>query len=147
MLRKAKKWLKPKVMASFTLCGHIESIRYTENSVIVTVSEVRNGYKDGSGRIVDNEILMWKVIFPKGMQSYISKFFSRGILVDIYGIPKPYAKNKEGDIIEGYTILGKNIDRAAYQRTSTKMERKLIKDSQMASDEQPDLDAYNQPDF
>lgn len=143
----AKKWLKSKVMASFTLCGHIEAIRYTDNSVIVTVSEVRNGYKDGSGRIVDNEILMWKVIFPKGMQSYISKFFSRGILVDIYGIPKPYAKNKEGDIIEGYTILGKNIDRAAYQRTSTKMERKLIKDSQMASDEQPDLDAYNKPDF
>lgn len=143
----AKKRLKSKVMASFTLCGHIESIRYTENSVIVTVSEVRNGYKDGSGRIVDNEILMWKVIFPKGMQSYISKFFSRGILVDIYGIPKPYAKDKKGDIIEGYTILGKNIDRAAYQRTSTKMERKLIKDSQMASDEQPDLDAYNQPDF
>ena len=134
-------------MASFTLCGHIEAIRYTENSVIVTVSEVRNGYKDGSGRIVDNEILMWRVLFPKGMQSYISKFFSKGILVDVYGIPKPYAKDREGNLVDGYTILGKNIDRAAYQRTSTKMERKLIKDSQMASDEQPDLDAYNQPDF
>jgi len=134
-------------MASFTLCGHIEAIRYTENSVIVTVSEVRNGYKDGSGRIVDNEILMWRVLFPKGMQSYISKFFSKGILVDVYGIPKPYAKDREGNLVDGYTILGKNIDRAAYQRTSTKMERKLIKESQMASDEQPDLDAYNQPDF
>lgn len=134
-------------MASFTLCGHIEAIRYTENSVIVTISEVRNGYRDNSGRVVDNEILMWKVLFPKGMQSYISKFFSRGILVDIYGIPKPYAKDREGNLVDGYTILGKNIDRAAYQRTSTKMEKKLIKDSLMASDEHPDLDSYNQPDF
>ena len=134
-------------MASFTLCGHIEAIRYTENSVIVTISEVRSGYKDGSGRIVDNEILMWRILFPKGMQSYISKFFSKGILVDVYGIPKPYAKDRNGNFVDGYTILGKNIDRAAYQRTSTKMEKKLIKDSQIASDEQPDLDAYNQPDF
>ena len=143
----AKKWLKSKVMASFTLCGHIEAIRYTENSVIVTISEVRSGYKDGIGRIVDNEILMWRVLFPKGMQSYISKFFSKGILVDVYGIPKPYAKDRDGNLVDGYTILGKNIDRAAYQRTSTKMEKKIIKDSQIASDEQPDLDAYNQPDF
>lgn len=134
-------------MASFTLHGHVESVRYTENSVIVTISEVRSGYRDGSGRIVDNEILMWKVLFSKGMQSYISKFFFKGILVDVYGIPKPYAKDRDGNLVDGYTILGKSIDRAAYQRTSTKLEKRLIKDSQLASDEQPDLDSYNQPDF
>jgi len=134
-------------MASFTLHGHIESVRYTENSVIVTISEVRSGYRDGSGRIVDNEILMWKVLFSKGMQSYISKFFFKGILVDVYGIPKPYAKDKDGNLVDGYTILGKSIDRAAYQRTSTKLEKRFIKDSQLASDEKPDLDSYNQPDF
>ena len=134
-------------MASFTLHGHVESVRYTENSVIVTISEVRIGYRDGSGRIVDNEILMWKVLFPKGMQSYISKFFSKGILVDVYGIPKPYAKDKDGNLVDGYTILGKSIDRAAYQRTSTKLEKRLIKDSQLASGEKPDLESYNQPDF
>ena len=143
----AKKWLKSKVMASFTLHGHVESVRYTENSVIVTISEVRIGYRDGSGRIVDNEILMWKVLFPKGMQSYISKFFSKGILVDVYGIPKPYAKDKDGNLVDGYTILGKSIDRAAYQRTSTKLEKRLIKDSQLASGEKPDLESYNRPDF
>lgn len=134
-------------MASFTLHGHVESVRYTENSVIVTISEVRIGYRDGNGRIVDNEILMWKVLFPKGMQSYISKFFSKGILVDVYGIPKPYAKDKDGNLVDGYTILGKSIDRAAYQRTSTKLEKRLIKDSQLASGEKPDLESYNQPDF
>ena len=90
---------------------------------------------------------MWRIMFPQGMKSYISKYFSKGMLVNIYGIPKPYAKDHDGNSIDGYTILGKNIDRAAYQRTSTRLEKKMIKDSQLASDEQPDLDSYNQSDF
>ena len=134
-------------MAVFTLNGHIESIKYTETSVFVFVSEVCNGYRDNSGRIVDNEVLVWRIMFPQGMKSYISKYFAKGMLVNIYGIPKPYAKDHDGNSVDGYTILGKNIDRAAYQRTSTRLEKRMIKDSQLASDEQPDLEAYEQPDF
>jgi hypothetical protein len=143
----AEKRLKSKVMAVFTLNGHIESIKYTESSVFVFVSEVCNGYRDGSGRIVDNEVLVWRVLFPNGMRSYISKYFAKGMLVNIYGTPRPYAKDHDGNMVDGYTILGKNIDRAAYQRTSTRIEKKMIRDSQLNSDEQPDLDAYNKPDF
>lgn len=143
----AKKWLKAKIMAVFTLNGHIESIKYTESSVFVFVSEVCNGYRDGSGRVVDNEVLVWRVLFPNGMRSYISKYFAKGMLVNIYGTPRPYAKDHDGNMVDGYTILGKNIDRAAYQRTSTRIEKKMIRDSQLSSDEQPDLDAYNKPDF
>ena len=134
-------------MAVFTLNGHIEGIKYTESSVFVFVSEVCNGYRDGSGRIVDNEVLVWRVLFPNGMRSYISKYFAKGMLVNIYGTPRPYAKDHDGNMVDGYTILGKNIDRAAYQRTSTRIEKKMIRDSQLSSDEQPDLDAYNKPDF
>lgn len=134
-------------MAVFTLNGHIETIKYTETAVFVFVSEVCNGYKDGSGKVVDNEVLMWKILFPKGMVSYITKFFAKGMLVNIYGIPKPYAKDHDGNIVEGITILGKNIDRAAYQRTSVRQEKKMIKESQLASNELPDLESYIKPDF
>jgi len=134
-------------MAVFTLNGHIEAIKYTETAVFVFVSEVCNGYKDGSGKVVDNEVLMWKILFPKGMASYITKFFAKGMLVNIYGIPKPYAKDQDGNILEGITILGKNIDRAAYQRTSVRQEKKMIRDSQLNSTESPDLESFNQPDF
>lgn len=134
-------------MASFTINGHIESIKYTESSVFVFVSEVCCGYRDSSGRVVDNEVLMWRIIFPKGMRSYISKFFSKGMLVNIYGIPKPYAKDGKGNRIEGVTILGKNIDRAAYQRTTTRMEKKMVAESLLNSEEQPDFYSYQEPDF
>lgn len=134
-------------MAFFTLNGHIEGIKYTENSVIVIVSEVKSGYVDTSGRRTDDEVLVWKILYPSGMRSYIAKFFAKGMLVDVYGIPKPYAKDRDGNIVEGYTVLGKNIDRASYQRTSVRLEKKMIKDSQLNSSDHPDLESYMKPDF
>ena len=134
-------------MAVFTLNGHIEGIKYTENSVIVIVSEIRCGYTDSNGRKIEDEVLVWKILFPSGMRSYIAKFFSKGMLVDVYGIPKPYAKDHVGNITDGYTILGKNIDRASYQRTSVNIERKMVKDSHLGINEKPDLESYMRPDF
>ena len=134
-------------MASVILNGHIQGIKYTETSVIVIVSEIRNGYTDANGRKKDNEVLMWKVLYPKGMMSYIAKFFAKGMLVDIYGFAKPYAIDHDGNIIDGYTILGKNIDRACYQRSSIVMEKKMIKDSQLGIDDKPDLEGYRESDF
>ena len=134
-------------MASVILNGHIQGIKYTETSVIVIVSEIRNGYTDANGRKKDNEVLMWKVLYPKGMMSYIAKFFAKGMLVDIYGFAKPYAIDHDGNIIDGYSIIGQTIDLAPYPSNNIRIEKKRIKESQSASNETPDLDAFNQPDF
>jgi hypothetical protein len=39
------------------------------------------------------------------------------------------------------------INRASYPTTTIKQEKRMIRESQKASDEQPDLESYNQPDF
>jgi hypothetical protein len=59
----------------------------------------------------------------------------------------PYAKDHEGNVVDGYSIIGQTIDLAPYPSNNIRTERKRIKESIAASDEKPDLDAYNQPDF
>ena len=134
-------------MASFQCVGFVEGVRVLPDSCILFLSEYKKGYKKSDGTIVDDKYVSWKIIFKGYFIKYITSHFGKGMLVEVKGEVLPYAKDREGNLVDGYTILGKNIDRAAYQRTSTKVEKKIIKDSQIASDEQPDLDAYNQPDF
>lgn len=127
--------------------GHIIGIRYTDTSVIVTASERKMGYRRKDGVIVDDEILTFRFIFKPYFRKYISEHFSSGMLVKIKGTMLPYAKDHEGNIMDGYSIIGQTIDLAPYPSNNIRMERKRIKESMMASDEQPDLDEYNQPDF
>ena len=134
-------------MAKVFINGHIESIKYKEASVEVIVNEVCSGYRDASGKKFDDELLIWKVVFANSSRNYLMKFFSEGMLVDVYGFIKPYTKDREGKMVEGYSILGKNVDRAVYQRSSIRKERQAIKDSQLHSTGTPDLKAYQEEDF
>ena len=59
----------------------------------------------------------------------------------------PYAKDHQGNIIEGYSIIGETINRAAYPTGSLRTEKKIIKESLATSDETPDLESYSNPDF
>ena len=127
--------------------GHVIGIRYTDTSVIVTASERKLGYRKKDGTRVDDEILTFRFIFKPYFRKYISEHFSNGMLVKIKGIMLPYAKDRQGSIVDGYSIIGQTIDVAPYPSNNIRLERKRIKESIAASDEMPDLDAYNQPDF
>lgn len=127
--------------------GHIEGIKYAENSVIVTASEIRKGYKKKDGTVVDDEILSYRFIFKPYFKNYVASHFSKGMYVKIKGIMMPYAKTHNGEIIDGYSIIGQTIDVAAYPSKYIKNEKRIIKDSILKSDESPNLDAYNAPDF
>ena len=127
--------------------GHIEAIRYTDTAILITVSERRLGYRKKDGSIVDDEILNYKIIFKLGMRAYISKFFDTGMLVSIKGIVLPYAKDHQGNIVEGYSIIGETMSRAAYPSKGIRNEKRAIKESQISSSGTPDLDSYNEPDF
>lgn len=127
--------------------GHIEAIRYTDTAILVTVSERRLGYRKKDGSIVDDELLNYKIIFKLGMRAYISKFFDTGMLVSIKGVMLPYAKDHQGNIVEGYSIIGETMSRAAYPAKGFRNEKRAIKESQLSSVGTPDLDSYNEPDF
>lgn len=127
--------------------GHIEAIRYTDTAILITVSERKLGYKKNDGTIVGDELLNYKIIFKLGQRNYISKFFDKGMLVSIKGIMLPYAKDHQGNIVEGYSIIGETISRAAYPAKGFRNEKRAIKESQLSSTGTPDLDSFNQPDF
>lgn len=127
--------------------GHIDGIRYTETAAIVTASERRKGFRKSDGTIVDDEILTFRFLFKPYFKSYIAKHFNSGMLVKIKGVMLPYAKDHQGNIIDGFTLLGQTIDMASYQTSSVKAEKRMMKESQAASNETPDLEGFQQPDF
>lgn len=127
--------------------GHIEGVRYTDTSVIVTASERRSGYKKADGTIVPDELLTFKFIYKPYFKKYISEHFSTGMLVKIKGNMLPYAKDRQGNIIEGYSIIGETINRATYQTNSLRAEKRLVKESLDSTNDTPDLAAFNEPDF
>lgn len=134
-------------MADIQILGVIEGIRYTDTCVIVTASERKSGYKKQDGTIVKEELLSFRVIFKPYFKKYIAEHFSANMLVKIKGTMLPYAKDHEGNTIDGFTLLGQTIDIAAYQTANLRRERRMIKESQEHMEGMPDLDNYNQPDF
>jgi len=131
----------------FNFLGVIEGIRYSDTCVIVTASERKSGYKKQDGTIVKEELLSFRFIFKPYFKKYIAEHFSANMLVKIKGTMLPYAKDHEGNTIDGFTLLGQTIDIAAYQTANLRRERRMIKESQEHMEGMPDLDNYNQPDF
>lgn len=127
--------------------GHIEGIRYIETSVIVTASERRQGYKKKDGTFVNDETLSYIFIFKPYFKSYIASHFSKGMLVKIKGIMLPYAKDSQGNTIEGYTLLGQTIDMATYQTNNMRVERKIMMSGKNGGEDAPDLERYKESDF
>lgn len=133
-------------MAKFLVQGYIRSVRFLDDACLVFIDEFKKGFKRNNGTFVDDKYLQWKVVFKGYFKSYISKHFSNGMLVDIYAEVLPYAIEHD-NIVEGYSCIGKTIDIASYPRSSAKHEIKIQKESQIHSDDAPDLDGYYSPDW
>lgn len=133
-------------MASIQVTGFINTIKYLQTSVLVFVDEFYKGYKKGNGEIVEDKYLTWKIIFKNGLRNYINNHFNNGMLVTIKGEAFPYAIEKE-TIVDGYSFVGQTINMASYPRSSVKQEQRMIKESQLHQIGEPDLEAYNEPDF
>lgn len=135
-------------MADFQLLGHISNIKYLTDCILIFVDENKMGYTKPSGERVDTKVLSWKCIFSgnEKKRAYINKYFNRGMLVQIKGEILPYSI-EHGEMKDGVSIFIQAINRYAYPTTNIKKERKMIKESQLGSDETPNLDAFNAPDF
>lgn len=133
-------------MADFQVNGFIEGIRYTETSVIVTVSEVRKGYTNANGERVDDSVITWRILYKAYFRKYLANNFSSGQYVKVKGTVLPYAKDHD-TVVEGYSVIGQTIDLDAFPRRTVKREMAMVKDSQEHASGVPDLDAFNAPDF
>lgn len=134
-------------MADIQMTGHIVGVRYTPTAVIVTASERKQGFKKNDGTIVPDDVLTFRFIFKPYFKKYISTHFSENMLVKMKGVLLPYAKDHEGNTIDGFSIIGQTIDREAYPSNNLRIEKKMIKESQMNTTETPDLERFEEPDF
>ena len=133
-------------MAAFQVVGFIDALKVLPDSCILMMSEFKKGYKKSDGTIVDDRYHSWKIIYKGYFIKYLTAHFSKGMLVEVKGDIVPYAI-EHGEVTEGYSVLGETCNMFSYPRYSIKQEHKMIKESQANSDETPDLDGYNQPDF
>ena len=133
-------------MASFQCIGFVEALKVLSDACILFLSEYKKGYRKSDDTIVDDKYVSWKIIFKGYFIKYITSHFGKGMLVEVKGEILPYAID-HGQTVEGVSVIGQTCNMYSYPRYNVKLEKKMIKDSQLASDEQPDLDAYNQPDF
>lgn len=133
-------------MAKFFVQGFINCIKYLPDACLVFVDEYKKGFRKSDGTIVDDRYYSWRVIYKAYFKNYISKHFSNGMLVDVMGEITPYSIEKD-KLVDGYSCIGKTIDIASYPKSTVKMERKMIRDSMDSTDEIPNLEAYNAPDF
>lgn len=139
---------KTNIMADFQVLGHISVIKYLPECILIYVDETKNGYRKSDGTIVDDKIYSWRCIFSgnEKKKNYVTKFFNRGMLVQVKGELLPYAI-ENGEMVDGYTVLVQTINRASYPRTTIKTEKKMIKESQEHVNEKPNLEEYENPDF
>lgn len=132
-------------MAEISINATIDAIRYLEKSILVYVSEPRNGYKKADGTKVEPTIWSWKCIFNNNARNTIGKYFGRGSWVNIRGDIQPFGLDK-GEAVDGYVVWGKTINHAHLPK-NIKREKQMIKESQKYADGTPDIEAYNQDDF
>lgn len=133
-------------MNRFILTGEIRTIKYLPDSIVLYIDDMERGYKRADGVTVDDMFFSWKVVFSNNFKNFIVKFFNEGMLVDIDAKMRPFAV-KRGESTQGYSCLGLSIQRSSYIKRYSKQEVKMIKESQLNSDEEPDLDTFIQPDF
>lgn len=135
-------------MADFQVLGHISAIRYLPECILIFVDEVKSGYRKQDGTIVDDKILNWKCMFSgnANKRTYINKFFNKGMLVQVKGEIYPYAI-ENGKMVDGVSVFIQTINRASYPKSFVRMEQKMIKESMESSDERPNIESFNAPDF
>ena len=133
-------------MASVSIIGFIDKVKYLPDSVLVFVSEFKKGFRRKDGTIVDDKYMSWKTIWKPYFRKYITEHFNDGMLVEIKGDILPYAIDHD-KIIDGYSCIGQCINLFSFPRASVKQEQRMQKESQLHGDGTPDLDGFNQPDF
>lgn len=135
-------------MASFSVIGIIDSIKYlpNNNGCLVFLSEYKKGYRRADGTKVEDKYLSWKCYFKQGLVNYINGHFGNGMVVEIIGVVFPFA-SENGQTIDGYSVQGYTMNMFSIPRPYAHAERKMIKESQLHSSGTPDLNDYNSPDF
>lgn len=135
-------------MADFQVLGHISAIKYLPECILIFVDETKNGYRKQDGTIVEDKVFNWKCIFSgnEKKRNYITRYFNRGMLVQIKGEVLPYAI-ENNVLVDGFTVFVQTINRYSYPRTSIKAEKKMIQESQLNTNETPNVDDFNEPDF
>lgn len=133
-------------MAAFSVIGTIENVKYLSDSCILYVTEYKKGYKKSDGTIVDDKYFQWRVIFKKYFSKYISSHFGTGMLVEVKAEIYPYAI-ENGNVTEGFSVIGQTCNLFCYPRRAIKMEQKIIKESQSGVDDVPNLEDYQSADF
>ena len=118
-------------MASFQCVGFVECVKVLPDSCILFLSEYKKGYKKADGTIVDDKYVSWKIIYKGYFIKYITSHFAI----------------EHGQAVEGVSVIGQTCNLYSYPRYNAKQELKMIKESQLASEERPDLESFNQPDF
>lgn len=135
-------------MASFQVVGYIDTIKYIPNQggCFVFVSEYKRGFRRKDGTKVEDKYLSWKCIFKQGLVKYINEHFGNGMLVEVKGEVLPYSVEQQ-KMVDGYSVIGQCINMASYPKATVKKELRMMKESQEMSDEKPNIEAYNEPDF
>lgn len=133
-------------MASWQCVGFVDAVKILPDACIMFLSEYKKGYKRSDGTVVEDKYHSWKVIFKGYFIKYLTTHFGKGMLVEVKGDIVPYSI-EHGQITEGYSIMGQTCNMFSYPRYSVKQEQRMIKESMDNTDEHPDLESYNQPDF
>ena len=133
-------------MAAFSVIGFIDAVKILPDSCILFLSEYKKGYRKTDGTIVDDKYVSWKVIYKGYFIKYITSHFGKGMLVEVKGEVLPYAIER-GEMVAGVSVIGQTCNIYSYPRYGLKQEQKMIKESQEVSNELPDLDDFNKPDF
>jgi hypothetical protein len=133
-------------MASWQCVGFVDAVKILPDACILFLSEYKKGYKRSDGTVVEDKYHSWKVIFKGYFIKYLTTHFGKGMLVEVKGDIVPYAIER-GQVVEGFSIMGQTCNMFSYPRYSVKQEQRMIKESMDNTDEHPDLESYNQPDF
>lgn len=135
-------------MASFSVVGTIDNVKYLPNDggCFVFVSEFKKGFRRKDGTFEEDKYLLWKCVFKPYFKKYINTHFNVGMLVEIKGEVLPYQVS-HGTIMDGYSVLGQTCNLFSIPRANAKAEQRMMRDSLANSDEAPNLEDFQSPDF
>lgn len=135
-------------MASFSVVGTIDNVKFLPNrgGCFMFVSEFKKGFRRKDGTFEEDKYLLWKIIFKQGLVKYISEHFNNGMLVEVKGEVLPYEVS-HGTRMDGYSVLGQTCNLFSIPRANAKAEQRMMRDSLANSDEAPNLEDFQSPDF
>ena len=135
-----------KYMAAFSVIGFVDSIKLIDGACLLFLSEYKKGYRKKSGEIVDDKYISWRIIFKDYFKKYLIEHFGKGMLVEVKGEVFPYVV-EHGEIMDGISVLGQCVNMFSYPRASLKQEVKMMTESQVNTNDKPNIEDFNTDDF